>query len=144
MLIAKGYRVVFRSARTGKNIYPPASSALLHDPEGKSWNKNSGLVAGFRRERLDVTNGEAEKYFNYEPNGGKINLPPKSLGQWHLVDEVDYIVYTRPGDREGLGNNLRYEHDFKNYLPKVYRRGRVYRIELGPTCKWNWRGISSP
>lgn len=143
MLIAKGYKVGFKRSN-GQALRMPTSSALLHDPTGKSWSKCSGLVAGFRRERLEIDDKSAYDYFNYDPNGGKIQLPPKSLSQWKSRGHVSYIQYTRPGDKEGPGfENARYEHTFAEPV-RVYQRGSLWRLELGPDCVWNWRGIVKP
>lgn len=149
MIIAKGYRVVLRKVGGGV-IRPVASYALLHDPEGGVWPKCSGLIAPFTRRRREIKNKTAFDYFNYDPRGGSLILPPRSLREWSDLGEVDGIDYTRPGDKEIAGqNNTRYTHDFdrgmvfKKDFPHVFKRGTLYRIELG-VCTWNWRGIVTP
>jgi hypothetical protein len=151
MLIAKGYHVVFRKAGSTKTFKPAASYGLLHDPDGAAWPSCSGLVAPFRRSGKEIDDRLAKDYFNYDPRGGSIVIPTKTLSKWKPLGEVDGILYTRPGDKEIAGkNNLQYVHDFSNGLifkkdfPRLYRLGRLYRIELGSGCAWTWRGIITP
>lgn len=152
MLTAKGYEVGLRKksrgAANGRMIRPPKSFALLHDPSGSDWPRCSLLIAPFQRTRREVDYAPAVEYFGYQPSGGGLTLPPRDLNLWTFVCEVDAIDYWRPGvDYEGD-----YEHYFKGrgyvwgdeQFPKVYRRGRVYRLELGGACVVNWRGIVAP
>lgn len=153
MLIAKGYEVGLRrrstGSRNGSMVKPPASYALCHDPSGKDWPKCSILILPFRRGQGETDYRPAKEYFGYDPGLGVVtSSPPRDLKQWTLVCEVDAIDYWRPGiDHEGD-----YEHYFKGrgyvwgdkQFPKVYRRGRIYRLELGGGCVVNWRGICHP
>jgi hypothetical protein len=150
MLIAKGYRIVlfkvgYRAGAKKKAIRLPAKYALLHDVNGTDWPSCSALIASFTRSRSKIPSrsdtGPAVKYFNYEPQGGHMSLPPKRLSDWKRVGEIGDMTYIRPGDKEGLGDNLLYGHEFKNTIPVLYKLGRTYRLELGAGCVWNWRGI---
>lgn len=152
MLIAKGYGVVLK--RDKKTFRPPG--AILHDPSGTDWPKCSVLIGSFTRgKRSEVSSKPAVEYFNYVPRGGAFRLPARDLKAWKSLGEITYIEYTRPGDKEFEGeSNLRYDHNFAKvgsgfltsgkHYPKLYRLGRLYRLELGAGCVINWRGFVSP
>lgn len=157
MLIAKGYRVALHKAgRTRKFKRLPVRYAILHDPDGTDWPKCSVLIAPFTRSGIpDVENKDAFDYFNYQPRGGHFTLPPKRLGEWQRIEEIDAITYIRPGDKEGLGKNLSYGHEFTNEggwfifkkeigYPVLYKRGHAYRLEFPSGCVISWRGFVFP
>jgi len=147
MLIAKGYRVAFKMKANKKVLKAPSSYAFLHDPTGRDWPKTSVLVAGFSKGSSELSNAEAEKYFGYVPQRGAIDTPPRSLSQWKDLGEVAEIDYWRPGEHEAS-----YYHPFKaggwlfsrGELPRLYKRGRQWRLELGPGAILNWRGFVYP
>ena len=144
MLTAKGYDVGF-ILKDGREVVPPKSYAMLHDPTGSDWGKNSILVAPFRRTDRELESPDAESYFGYVPRAGTVNLPPRAIGDWTPVGEVAEIDYWRPGEHRGS-----YWHPFKNggwrfeSKPRLYRLGGRYRLELGPGAKLNWRGFVWP
>jgi hypothetical protein len=146
VLIAKGYRVRF-VLFGNRSVRAPAGYALLHDPSGHAWPKCSGLCAPFTKTKETVDDREARSYFGFfsdAPGLGKLVLPPKDLGSWKRVGEVDEILYTR-----ARPNRLRSSHQADYFHPfegkaVLYRRGRLLRIELGRGCVWNWRGIVRP
>lgn len=159
MLIAKGYRVALRRPRSAKLRKLPASYALLHDVKGADWPSCSALIAPFTRSRQQIPGNvdvsPAVEYFNYEPRGGHLVLPSKRLSDWKDLGEVNAITYIRPGDKEGLGDDLLYGHEFSNETgwwifksetgyPRLYKHGRAYRMELPNGCVWNWRGFCYP
>jgi hypothetical protein len=143
MLIAKGYEVHFYVG--GKKISPPASYGMLHDPSGESWPSDSVLVASFSKDRKEIEDASAESYFGDPPLGGGIDLPSRDLSRWTELGSVEKIEYTRmrphgmpaqyEGDyyhffdsSEGLLSILSFI--FKGPEPVLYRRGRLYRMEL--------------
>jgi hypothetical protein len=152
VIVAKGYEVGFlrRPGSRVQAVKPPRSYALLHDPSGADWPRNSLLVApihGRGEVGRGASYGPAIEYFGYEPVTKKLHIPLKDIREWNLVCNVHGLDYWRPGVKyEG-----EYEHDFKGrgwtfekVFPKLYRRGRVYRLELGPGAIVNWRGIVFP
>lgn len=157
-LIAKGYRVALHPAGRSRRFKRlPAGYAILHDPSGKDWPRCSILIAPFTRSRIpNVDNKEAVEYFNYEPMGGKFELPNKRLSEWEDLGEMDAITYIRPGDKEFEGeDNLSYGHEFTAEdgwfvftkdigYPRLYKRGRCYRLEFVNGCVINWRGFVFP
>lgn len=144
MLTAKGYEVSFR-LESKREIHAPKRYGMLHDPSGRDWNKNSILVAPFRRMGEEIQSDPAEEYFGYVPKAGRIHLPPRTLGAWNYAGEVAEIDYWRPGEHEA-----EYFHPFENggwrfeSKPRLYRRSRIFRLELGPGAKLNWRGFIYP
>jgi hypothetical protein len=144
MLIAKGYTVLFvlSSGRTAK---PAASYGLLHDPSGRDWPACSGLVAPFSKGGDEVENSEARKYFGHTAREGKAVLPPRSLSAWTKVGVVDEVLYTRtrPGHLPASHRGT-YYHPIEKGTATLYRRGRLYRVELGRGCVWNERGVVRP
>lgn len=147
MLIAKGYDVAFKMKDGDKIVRTPKTNGFLHDPSGREWPKTSVLVTGFSRGRDEVTHREAERYFGYVPQRGTVDLPPRSLSAWKELGEVAEIDYWRPGEHEAT-----YYHPFKHggwlfsrgELPRLYKRGRQWRLELGPRAVLNWRGFVYP
>ena len=143
MLIAKGFSVSFLLV-SGKKVKAPASYGLLHDPSGKDWPRCSGLVAPFSKGGEEIDDKLAREYFGHAPREGELTQPPRALSSWRKLGVVEEILYyrRRPG-------NLPADHKGEYYHPPkgtatVYRLGRLLRLELGPNCLWNWRGIVSP
>jgi hypothetical protein len=150
MLIAKGYRAGFRLVGKKTIFAPPRGAAMLHDPSGRDWPRCSVLFASFSRSgsSLGRSNPTAVEYFGYDPKAGSLTVPPKTLSDWKYLGEVEYIRYDRPGTKY----KGRYDHHFKgtgwfgfkSSFPRLYRRGRVYRLDLGSGCDISWRGFVFP
>lgn len=145
MLIAKGYAVRFILEHGA--VRPAAGHALLHDPSGHAWPRCSGLVAPFRKTREEVEDREARSYFGLfsdAPMKGLLALPPRALSDWNYLGDVEEIEYTRrrPGGLRA-SHQAPYFHEFEGRV-RLYRRGNLFRIELGRGCSWNWRGIVRP
>jgi hypothetical protein len=145
MLIAKGYAVT-AILKTGKHVKAPAGYAMLHDPSGKYWPACSGLVAPIARKSGEaVSCGPAQDYFGHEPLGGEVDVPPRALSQWKSLGEIDELLYTRRRPRGLPASNAGpYFHPIEKGTARLYRLGRMLRIELGSGCVWNWRGIVKP
>lgn len=157
MLIAKGYAPVFFLASGGQRR-GLRGAALLHDESGERWPYTSGLVMPFSRRGAEDCNDDlAQRYFgdDYVVRCASVDLPPRSLKEWHRLGEVSRAKYRR----EGAEHAGHYEHDFgedegggffsffkksPGKLPILYSREGALRIELGPGAVWNWRGIVSP
>jgi hypothetical protein len=148
MLVAKGYRAAFRLAGKKRVVAAPASAAMLQDPSGRDWSRCSLLFSTFTRKGGATSYRPAVEYFGYDPKEGVVTLPPKALSEWNFVGEVDYIRYDRPGTKY----KGKYDHHFKGSgwfgfqksFPRLYRRNRIYRLELGSGCVVNWRGLVVP
>lgn len=157
MLIAKGYDVRF-GAR-GKKIAAPASYGMLHDPTGADWPSSSVLVAPFSKDREEIDFDLAESYFGDGPLGGSVNLPPRDISRWTLVGNVESIDYSR---RRPHGLPSKYEGDYYHFFdgsegllsilsllfkapePVLYRRGKIFRMELPAWAELSDRGYIWP
>lgn len=157
MLIAKGYEChLFVGSR---EYSPPASYAMLHDPDGVDWPSDSILFARFSKDREEISYDPAEDYFGDGPLGGSIQLPPRDLSRWSQIGPVKKIEYTRlrphgmpakyQGDyyhmfdgSEGLLSLLTFL--FTDIEPSLYRKGRLYRMELPNWASLDDRGFIWP
>lgn len=145
MLIAKGYRVVFKM-QDGKTVKPPASYAMLHDEDGRDWPRCSALIIPIHPRGTPLSGAsKARTYFGHTPVAASAVLPPRSLGEWHRVGPIAQVLYSRRRPR-GLpaSHQADYYHPIEKGTATLYRRDRWYRMELGPGCQWNWRGIIKP
>lgn len=146
MLIAKGFRVRF-VMKDGRKISPPPSYALLHDESGTHWNYSSSLVMPISTSNQDpdAQDSHARTYFSATPLEGSAELPPKSLSQWEPLGVIAEVLYTRRRPRNLPGANQDdYFHPIEKGTARLYKRGRIYRMELGSNALWNWRGIVRP
>ena len=150
MLIAKGFDVGFELA-DGDEI--DVSGAMLHDPDGEDWPACSLLITAFRGGGVasDVPS-EAKHYLgkSYRAHVGSVKLPPKNLDDWKRVGEVAVIYYDRPGRRapgpfrHAFGRR-RWQALFrKGKLSTLFKLGRAHRLELGPKCIADDRGLVFP
>lgn len=149
-LVAKGSDVGF-ALIDGRNI--DVSGSMLHDPEGSAWPSCSLLICVFKRGRTSVEmTGDERRYFGrgYRAHEGSVVLPPKSLVEWKRVGEVKIIFYERPGMRAPgyfahTFGRRRWQAMFKKgKLPTLYKLGRAHRLELGPKCSLDDRGLIYP
>jgi hypothetical protein len=152
MLICKGSRVRF-ILKDDREISP--RGALLHDPTGRYWPKDSMLVVSFKRGGRRATDAErkgAPKDYlgrNHEARVGSVELPPRSLSEWQYVGDIKTILYVRPGTK---APGSYYHHFggrrlaalFKSGKAKLYKRGSTYRVELGSGSIADDRGIVYP
>lgn len=158
MLTVKGTRIRLHMAEGGPLIRP--RGAMMHDPTGKAWPKNSLLLGPFKKEGKPVNprnyEGAPKEYLgrNYNPKEGSVNLPPKGLAAWEDVGVVERIDYVRPGSKAPG----RYTHKFNTprgvyhilHAVKGKRRvmlrrcGQFYRLDLGKGAIADDRGIAFP
>lgn len=159
MLISKGHECHLFIKGKQRPLSPPASYAMLHDPGGTDWPAGSILVAPFSKDRREISYGPAEEYFGDEPMGGSISLPPRDLDKWSELGPVTKIEYTRLRPH---GLSTKYEGDyfhvfdgsegllslltffFKAPEPTLFRRGRLYRMELPYWASLDDRGFIWP
>jgi hypothetical protein len=77
-------------------------------------------------------------------------MPPRALDEWERVEEVTRIEYRRSGTKapgdffHKFGDGRWFRAFIPGKLPTLYRRGSIYRLELGKGCAWDDRGISHP
>jgi hypothetical protein len=153
-LIAKGRSCRFEMV-DGPDV--SVSGGMLHDPSGKWWPKRSVLCGPFkakiRKAADDEYKGAAKHYLGSSHNAsiGSVDTPPKALGEWDLVGDVEEIFYTRSGaKRPG-----RYRHKFNKGSSlatiikgtkkvKLYRHNRFVRLELPPGAILDTRGFVWP
>jgi hypothetical protein len=129
---------------SGKVVRAPGGYGLLHDPSGRDWAKCSGLVIPFETGGDEIDDNAARQYLGYPAREGQVILPPKALSAWKRIGPALEIFYfrRRPGRLPSIHRD-QYYHPFKG-AATVYRRGRIFRVELGPGCEWNVRGIVKP
>jgi len=156
MLIEKGKKVVF-VMKDGPQVRPPAKAAMLHDPTGRLWKKNSILVCDYERAIRDATDDERKGWpkdylgYSYDARVGRVRLPPKALGPWTKVGEVEEIKYVRGGTKRPGG----YHHPFNKgssfavfvkgkKAVTLYKYGSCYRLEMPPGAILDARGIVWP
>lgn len=152
MLIAKGYAVSFDLA-DGGSVDAPARAAMLHDPTGKVWKRSSLLVGSFRRLGQPAeSSGQSKDYFgrSYSARLGEIVLPPRELGAWTPLGDVETIWYTRPG-KKARG---RFRHEFNRAglarlvkgrgKARLFRHGAFLRLELPRGAIVDGRGLVWP
>ena len=119
------------------------AGGMIHDPSGRAWPRNSVLCGPFRPRVRAATSEEyrgwAKDYLgsSHRPMVGVVDTPPRALGGWDYMGEVEKIYYTRIGaKRPG-----RYVHTFNKPSAlatlvrgkgrvRLYRRGRFVRIDL--------------
>jgi hypothetical protein len=133
------------------------SGGMIHDPSGRRWPRRSVLCGPFRSRTRKATDdeytGAARHYLggSYGASIGRVDMPPKALGAWDYLGEVDRIYYTRTGRR----NPGRYQHQFNKSTAlavifkgrgkvRLYRRGRFVRLELPPSAILDSRGYVWP
>jgi hypothetical protein len=152
-MIAKGKSVSFDMVN-GDEIDAPASYAMLHDPTGKYWSKNSFLVMPFKKISARATPPkEAEAYLGrtHVIRVGDVSLPPKELSAWKYEGEVAKVWYTRTGKKHG---GQRFQHGMNKpglmrlfrgkRKVRLYSRGNVFRLELGHGAIVDDRGFVDP
>jgi hypothetical protein len=156
MLIRKGLRVHFIMEDEKTRVAAPRGASMLHDPQGTAWGKCSLLFVSFRpggpKLDEDKVPDDARHYLgkNHEPRVGHVDLPPRGLSSWEKVGRVTSIFYERTGTKaRGL-----FRHPFgvrtalmlwrKGTLPTLYKRDGAMRLELGPSCIVDDRGIVFP
>jgi hypothetical protein len=140
MLIAKCHALALHM-KDGGTVRP--RGVLLHDPSGRYWPKNSCLITTFRKSGRPLENPTDEEVaWASNPKSvraGSAFVPgARSMSSWSRVGEVVAIDYRRVGEYAD-----EYNHECKRPVP-LYRKGRVYRLELGKGATFNWRGFVSP
>ncbi len=152
-LIAKGRSVAF-DMKDGSSVR--CSGGMLHDPSGRWWPRNSVLCGPFRVTRKaddDEVSGEARHYLGSSHNTkmGSVNTPPKALGEWKYIGEVEEIWYVRTGKkRPGT-----YFHPFSKPgalatilkgkgKARLYKRGNFCRLDLPRGAILDSRGYVWP
>jgi hypothetical protein len=145
MLVAKGFGVICRMT-DGRTIRAPFRYALLHDESGHDWPSCSALVMPIqiRRDDEPVDDSAARSYFGTQPLGCDGETPSRNLSRWRPVGQIDQIDYTRECPKRECRLEDDYWHPIERGEARLYRLGRMLRIELGGGCKWNWRGIVRP
>src|SRR4029077_14696518 len=105
--------------------------------------KTSCLVATFaRRGGRGKKATDEERAWATDPSMvrmGVVETPNRTLDVWKFVGRVNRIDYTRHGAHAD-----KYTHEFKEPHPRLYRRGRVLRLELGRGAVFNWKGFVFP
>ena len=152
MIIVKGVSVIF-DLTDGSSVRPRASAGMMHDPTGRAWPKKSLLVGAYQKGGItDDVPEDAKRYLgrNYSAHEGSVDLPPKRLGEWEKLGEVETIYYRRPGTRAPG----KFHHEFnKPGLRRLvhgtgramlYARGSYYRLELPRSAIVDDRGIVWP
>lgn len=158
MIIVKGTRTRFHMADGGPMVRP--KGAMMHDPSGRHWPKNSLLIGPFERgtklPTIDRYKGAPKEYLGrqYNPHVGSVDLPPKALSQWETVGEVDRIDYYRPGTKAPGGYRHTFNaprgvyhvlHAVKGKGRAVLRKcGRFYRLDMSKGSIADGRGIVWP
>jgi hypothetical protein len=141
MLIAKCYATALHL--DGGGTVRPSGAALMHDPTGRHWPKTSCLIASFQRRGGPLKSPtDEQKAWATDPamvRMGVVETPSRTLEGWKFVGRVNRIDYTRHGAHAD-----KYTHEFKEPHPRLYRRGRVLRLELGRGAEFNWRGFVNP
>jgi hypothetical protein len=153
LLIVKGKAVSF-DMTDGSGIDAPARSAMLHDPRGKFWKKNSILVAPFKKlGQTSDGDSDSKDYLGrtHLTRVGDVPLPPKELSAWTYEGEVSEVWYTRHGAKYG---GKRFRHAFNKSLlgrlvkgrgkARLYSRGSLYRLELPRGAIVDGRGFVFP
>jgi hypothetical protein len=158
MLIAKGYAVRFKLLERVKLVLPSPNSAMLHDPTGRYWSKNSLLVVPFRKlgGELSRYEGQVRDYLgrSYHAKLGSVEIPPRALSRWETLGPLERLDYRRGGTKAPGG----YQHHFNKprglwkliFLFKgrgtaiLRRYGRAYRVDLPSNALLDDRGIAFP
>jgi hypothetical protein len=101
VLIDKGHNVHF-VLDSNERLYLPANVAMLHDPSGVLWDRNSILFAPYTKLGTPVdAEADARDYLGrtYLAHQGTVSLPPQALSRWRSVGRVQTIFYDRSGHR---------------------------------------------
>lgn len=123
---------------------------MMHDESGKAWAYCSVLVGPFQQGDTALANDSSMRWYfgkGYEARRGKVDLPPRAIGKWQEVGQVERIFYERTGERApGY-----FQHPFKKetFFGKeirvvLYRHDRFLRLELPDGCIINDLGFVSP
>ena len=150
MLIAAGWAVRIE-LEDGPTLVGAAGAALLHDPSGRHWGSCSALVHTIHKLGAPCDDAYATKYLG-TPKQGEVSLPPRALSGWKFEGRAEAILYTRRGKHAGHYAHPFGETSFAGFqvgqdatlFPRVYSWRGAYRIELGPQCVWNEKGIVYP
>jgi hypothetical protein len=152
-LICKGTEVLIELVGGGDVL----GEALLHDPTGKWWPSRSCLIGSFDKFPAAAKPKEAPKeaaqYLgrSYVIRAGSVALPPRAIGQWDKIGQVEAIYYRRQGTKA----RGRFRHRFNQGLSlsalikgegkaTLYQHGRWYRLELPRTAILDDRGFVWP
>jgi hypothetical protein len=152
MILVKGHQVAF-DLEDGREVNPPLSWGMMHDPQGRDWNRSSVLVGPYRKGRvLAEASPTARDYFGATASvrQGAVTLPPRSKAGWTLVGRVARIWYVRTGTRlrgpfkhrfnaPGLGRLF-----FGRREVVLYKGHGFYRVELGGGATLDHRGFVAP
>ena len=93
MLICKGRSVHFVMVDDAR-VSAPRGAAMLHDPKGTSWGKNSLLFVAFRKNVRAPTEkeyeGDAKHYLgkNHRPKIGSVEGPARALSRREKIVNV--------------------------------------------------------
>jgi hypothetical protein len=153
-LIAKGSRTTRFEMIDGPDV--TVTGAMLHDPSGRWWPKNSvlfGRLKRLRRATDEEFTGPAKDYLGGSHNAqlNEIDTPTKGLNGWRYIGDVERIFYTRTGrKRPGY-----YQHEFNKSTAlatlvkgkgrvRLYRLGRFVRLELPRGAMLDARGYIWP
>jgi hypothetical protein len=144
----------------GRRLDCPQRARMLHDDSGKVWPACSILIASIRRGRREATDdefsGDAQSWLgkDYVAHVGSFDPPPRDLSQWKYVGDVKKIYYVRygtkaPGQFKHRFNRARGLYHIVAIINgkrevKLYRRGRMYRLELGGGCLVSSLGLVWP
>ena len=160
MLVCKAYEVGFELISRRGKLWCPKTAAMLHDEDGTSWPKCSVLIARFthslRRATDEEVKGAPKNWLGrkYDADIGSVDLPPRSLSSWTRVGDIRRMYYERIGTKAPG----RYQHGVNKprglfhvvWLFKgdgeatLYKRGRVWRVEMSKNCIFDDRGIVYP
>jgi hypothetical protein len=156
-LICKGTEVLIELV-DGSDVL---GEALLHDPTGKWWPSRSCLIGSFDKlptvAKPKEAPKEAAQYLgrSYVIRAGSVTLPPRAIGLWDKIGQVEAIYYRR----QGIKARGRFRHRFnrRGLLARLlsalikgegkltlYQYGRWYRLELPRTAILDDRGFVWP
>jgi len=152
MLICKGTNVRF-VMEDGRKI--ATRGAMLHDPSGRYWSKNSLLIASFPRGGRLATDAEKQgtprEYLGrlHPARVSRVTLPPKPMSEWKPLGQIRTILYARPGTKapgkyfHHFGGR-RIQAFFKSGKAFLYKRGSAYRVEADDKTIYDDRGLVYP
>jgi hypothetical protein len=140
MLIAKCHALALH-LKDGGTVRP--RGVLLHDPSGKYWPKTSCLITSFKKTGTSLEDPTDEEVaWAHDPKSVRVGsafVPAaRSMSSWTRIGDVSKVDYRRYGEYAD-----EYVHEFKGKA-MLYRKQRVYRLELGRGATFNWRGFVSP
>jgi len=160
VLFALGDDVGFKLKGVRRRLDLPASICILRDDDGAKWPKDSLLLmripARGRQSTDDETSGAPRWWLgdDYDAETSMIDTPPKALSSWKLVGDVEKIWYVRfgtkaPGQFKHRFNKARGLWHIVAWIKgkrevKLYKRGAMYRIELGGGAVVNDLGLVWP